>query len=115
MTYITQFDYEAPAGANLALALGDIRDIGTARVRLNGHDLGVTWTPPFRLEIGDALKPRGNVLEVEVTNSWRNRLVGNWSIPKSRRFTRTYIKIRKDWELLDEGLLGPVQIYTVKD
>jgi hypothetical protein len=82
---------------------------------LNGQDLGITWTPPFRLEIGHALKPRDNALEVEVTNSWRNRLVGDRDRPENQRFTKTNIITKSDWTLLDSGLLGPVQIFIVKE
>lgn len=116
-TYRIKFDFGAPmqSGAKLILGLGDIRDVGIARVRLNGKDLGVVWTPPFRTEIGDALKAQGNVLEVEVTNSWRNRLVGDRDKAESRRFTKTNITIIKEWPLLDSGLLGPVQIFAVQE
>jgi hypothetical protein len=97
------------------LGLGDIRDIGIARVRLNGKDLGITWTPPFRVDIPDALKPSGNLLEVEVINSWRNRLLGDRDRAANERFTKTNITIGKDWSLLDSGLLGPVQIFAVNE
>jgi (4-O-methyl)-D-glucuronate---lignin esterase len=116
-TYRIKFDVGAliQSRAKLMLGLGDIRDVGIARARLNGKDLGVVWTPPFRVEIGDALKSQGNALEVEVTNSWRNRLVGDRHQPENRRFTKTNITIRKEWPLLDSGLLGPVQIFAVKE
>jgi (4-O-methyl)-D-glucuronate---lignin esterase len=104
-----------PRDAHLALGLGDIRDIGIARVRLNGKDLGITWTPPFRLDIPDGLKPSGNLLEVEVINSWRNRLLGDKARAANERFTKTNITIGKDWSLLDSGLLGPVQIFAVSE
>ncbi len=116
-TYRIKFDVGAQilSRARLMLGLGDIRDVGIARARLNGKDLGVVWTPPFRIEIGDALKAQGNVLEFEVTNSWRNRLVGDRDQPASRRFTKTNITIRKEWPLLDSGLLGPVRIFAVQE
>lgn len=109
------FDPQARAGSKLLLSLGDIRDVGIARVRLNGKDLGVTWTPPFRVEIGEPLNEKGNLLEVEVTNSWRNRLVGDLDRPEDRRFTKTNITVKKDWSLQDSGLFGPVQIFAVKE
>ncbi|HKX26303.1 MAG TPA: glycosyl hydrolase [Blastocatellia bacterium] len=116
-TYRIEFDLnqQVAASARLALGLGEIRDVGIARVRLNGKDLGVTWTPPFRMELGPGLIQPRNVLEVEVINSWRNRLVGDRDLPEDRRFTRTNVTIRKEWPLLDSGLLGPVQIFSVKD
>lgn len=111
-TYSIQFDVTEPVTRrrDLMLALGDLRDVGIARVRLNGKDLGVTWTRPFRVEISHPLKPQGNLLEVDVTNSWRNRLVGDRDKPESGRLTKTNILIRKDWQLLESGLFGPVEI-----
>jgi alpha-L-rhamnosidase len=116
-TYRTEFDLNDRAndGRKLFLDLGDVQDVGIARVRLNGKDLGVVWTPPFRLEISDELKREGNLLEVDVTNSWRNRLVGDRELPDDRRFTKTNITIRKEWTLLDSGLLGPVQVLAAKN
>ena len=81
-----------------------------ARVRLNGQDLGIVWAPPFRVEVSKALKKKGNKLEIEVVNSWRNRLVGDRDKPQDQRFTKTNITIRKEWPLLPAGLLGPVQL-----
>jgi hypothetical protein len=116
-TYSTEFDFNGQAGARrtLELDLGDVRDVGIARVRVNGKDLGVVWTPPFRVTLTDALKPKGNLLEVEVINSWRNRLVGDRELPDDRRFTKTNITIRKEWGLLESGLLGPVRILSAKN
>jgi alpha-L-rhamnosidase len=113
--YRTRFDYaRAAETARLAIDLGDVRDVGVARVILNGEELGITWSPPFRLEIPGRLKPRDNDLQIEVANSWRNRLVGDRDLPEDRRYTRTNITIRKEWPLLDAGLLGPVRIVTVR-
>jgi hypothetical protein len=52
------------------------------------------------------------VLEVEVINSWRNRLVGDRDQPAEKRFTKTNITIRREWQLLESGLLGPVVLET---
>jgi hypothetical protein len=114
--YRTQFDFPAPKAKTdrMMLDLGDIRDVGVARVTLNGQELGIVWSPPFRIEITTALKPRGNQLEVEVANSWRNRLVGDRDLSEAKRFTRTNITIRKEWILLDSGLLGPVRILLAR-
>jgi hypothetical protein len=113
--YCTRFDFAAAAGtARLAIDLGDVRDVGIARVTLNGQELGIVWSPPFRLEIAGRLKPRDNDLQIEVANSWRNRLVGDRDLSDAERYTRTNITIRKEWPLLDAGLLGPVRILTVR-
>jgi hypothetical protein len=92
------------------LDLGRVEDVGIARVTLNGRDLGILWARPFRVDISDVLKPGRNLLQVNVVNSWRNRLVGDRGLPQSRRYTKTNITIRPEWKLLESGLLGPVII-----
>jgi len=93
----------------LWLDLGRVREL--AEVRLNGQSLGITWAPPFRVELGEALKPAGNVLEIEVVNFWPNRIIGDAALPPEKRITRTNIrKLTKDTPLVESGLLGPVQL-----
>ena len=60
----------------------DLGDVGVmAQVRLNGKDLGVLWMKPFRLDVSKVLKPGENILEVDVTNLWCNRLIGDEQYP----------------------------------
>ena len=99
---------EGPGG--IMLDLGRVEDTGIARVMLNGRDLGVVWTKPFRVEISSAMKAGANHLEVEVINSWRNRLIGDRDLPASQRRTATNITVRNDWKLASSGLLGPVRL-----
>ena len=111
-TYNTSFNFEEKIDRRKEywLDLGKVEDVGIARVRLNGQDLGILWTMPFRTDISDVLKPGRNLLEVDVINSWRNRLVGDRNLPQSRRYTKTNITIRREWKILESGLLGPVTI-----
>lgn len=90
------------------LELGDIKDVGVARIKLNGNDLGVVWTPPFRIDISEALIIGENKLEIHVTNSWRNRLIGDRNKPIKEKLTNTNIRVGQDWKLEASGLLGPV-------
>jgi hypothetical protein len=91
------------------LDLGDVREI--AEVRLNGRSLGILWAPPFRVELTGALKPRGNVVEVEVVNFWPNRIIGDASLPPEHRLTRTNIRaFTAETPLMESGLLGPVRV-----
>jgi hypothetical protein len=95
------------------LDLGDVRNV--AEVRLNGKDLGVVWTRPFRVEIGAALQPAGNRLEIRVTNLWPNRLIGDAALPAEKRLTRTHVaKFKKGSPLLPSGLLGPVRLLAAE-
>ena len=56
-------------------------------VRLNGCPAGAAWCEPYVVELpAVALKGRDNELEVEVTNSWRNRLIGDEQEPADCEF-----------------------------
>ena len=71
--------------AMLASDIAPILDLGQvevmARVRINGRDLGILWKAPFLAEVTGVLKPGRNELEIEVTNLWPNRLIGDEQLP----------------------------------
>jgi hypothetical protein len=93
----------------LVLDLGTVKEL--AEVRLNGQSLGVLWAPPLRVDVTDIVKPAGNRLEIDVTNFWPNRIIGDQSLPPEKRFTQTNIrKLTKDMPLIESGLLGPVTL-----
>ncbi|MDB5242993.1 MAG: glycoside hydrolase [Spirosoma sp.] len=77
--------------------------------------LGIVWAPPFRVAVGKYLKPTGNQLEIDVVNSWRNRLIGDRDKAKDKRLTKTNVTIRPDWQLQKSGLLGPVQLVQASE
>ena len=94
------------------LDLGRVKNLAT--IRLNGKDLGVVWTAPWRVEITDAVKSIGNQLEIDVVNLWPNRLIGDAALPPEKRFTMTNVDTyKKDSPLLKSGLLGPVTLQKV--
>jgi hypothetical protein len=89
-TYRSSFILEKVPDETLFLDLGRVEVV--ARVRLNGKDLGVSWRPPHCFAVGDALRARRNTLEIEVANTWVNRLVGDEQLPLDGDW--------KDWETL---------------
>ncbi|TZF82815.1 glycosyl transferase family 2 [Pedobacter sp. BS3] len=93
---------------SLLLDLGVVKDI--CQVWLNGKDLGIVWTAPWRVDISDVVKEKGNQLKIEVINLWPNRLIGDAALPKEKRLTNTNIVFKKEDKLLPSGLLGPVTI-----
>ena len=96
-------------GSELFLDLGEVCEL--AEVKLNGKSLGVVWTPPFRVKIGDAVKAGDNRLEVEVVNFWPNRIIGDAALPEAQRRTRTNVrKLTAESRLMKSGLLGPVRL-----
>lgn len=81
-TYHRRFVLPAGFAAHdrgLYLDLGRVAVI--AEVKLNGHDLGILWKPPFRVEITEAIRAGANELVVNVVNLWPNRLIGDDMLP----------------------------------
>ncbi|MBN2024569.1 MAG: discoidin domain-containing protein [Pirellulales bacterium] len=110
-TYRNAFDLPDPpagAGPRRFLDLGKVNHV--ARVRLNGKDLGVLWTAPWRVDVTDAIKAKGNRLEIEVVNTWLNRLVGDAHLPPEKRLAKTNARYPVGQPLLPSGLLGPVTL-----
>ncbi len=65
--------------SKLFLDLGTVHAL--AEVWLNGKNLGVVWTAPWRVDISSAIKSKRNNLEIKVTNVWANRLIGDEQQP----------------------------------
>ena len=89
--------------------------VETAKVTLNGKDLGVVWCDPRRVDITEAIKTGENELEIEVVNKWPNRLIGDAKLPADQRRTRTNITKYNspktgEHALQPSGLLGPVRL-----
>jgi hypothetical protein len=60
------------------LDLGEVADV--ARVFVNGEEVDVLWTPPFRADITPFLREGRNTLAIHVANRWVNRLIGDAAI-----------------------------------
>lgn len=130
--YAKTFQADKPAEGRVLLSLGDVKNI--AKVKLNGTDAGIVWCAPWQIDVTDALQSGENTLEVEVTNLWVNRLIGDEQLPDdgivngqwpdwylqgtprpSKRFTFTTWKHYKaDSPLQPSGLLGPVCLIEAK-
>ncbi len=122
---------EIRKGASLKLGLGQV-DV-MARVKLNGKDLGLLWCSPFQVDISGAVKPGENMLEIEVTNLWINRMIDDAAFPydkkiyrqirdgqplpaDSRRKTFQFevknVHPKKNDPRHASGLIGPVRLYA---
>ena len=115
--YVLTFD--APdAAPRHQLALGKVGE--SARVRLNGRELGVLFASPFTVETGP-LRRTGNVLEVEVTNLSANRIrdLDQRGVPWRNFKDINFVNIdykpfdASKWPLRMSGLLGPVTLQTM--
>lgn len=63
----------------LYLNIGQVYNI--ARVRINGTDLGTIWCAPWQVEIPKGILKDENILEIDVANTWVNRLIGDEQEP----------------------------------
>lgn len=80
--YRKDFNLEEKPKANeqVILDLGQVSI--AAEVKVNGENIGVLWIAPFEADIAQYLKKGSNELEIQVTNQWSNRLIGDEHYPK---------------------------------
>ncbi|WP_340114674.1 glycosyl hydrolase [Maribellus mangrovi] len=93
-------------------------DVGTvfnlAEIKVNGINCGVAWTSPYCVDISKGLREGTNQLEIAVTNTWANRLMGDHELTEEDRITWTTCAYRLEGnELLPAGLLGPVIVKKI--
>jgi len=69
-------DFQARS-KRLVLNLGDVREI--AKVRIDGKEVATLWHPPYAVDVSAFITRADKVytIEVEVTNTWFNRLAGD--------------------------------------
>ncbi len=140
-TYSKTIDVAADfVGGNCRLYL-DLGKVGVmAEVKLNGHDLGILWKEPYRVDVTGVLQSGQNDLEVKVVNLWINRLIGDEQLPEDSernsdgtlkqwpqwmvngqpsptgRFTFTSWRLwKKNDPLVDSGLIGPVTLTATEN
>ena len=84
---------------------------GLATIRVNGIDCGTVWTNPYNVEISQALKTGNNKIEIIVSNTWHNRLIGDNLLPQEKRTTWTTAPFRlKNKPLQPAGLVGNIKL-----
>jgi hypothetical protein len=106
----------ADAKRDWLLDLGELCE--SARVRVNGVDVGTAWAIPYRVPLGGALRRGRNVLELEVTNLAANRFRalaqrGELELPHFMSWRSG--KKPQDWDAMPSGVLGPVRLVESKD
>jgi hypothetical protein len=108
-------------GQRIWLDLGKVRDI--AEVKINGATAGISWAPPYRLDVTEALHPGPNKVEISVTNEWTNRQIGDRDAPESQRVLETPPVVSgrpgggsfgRPQVLGESGLLGDVRLVAVR-
>ncbi|WP_303208009.1 glycosyl hydrolase [Bacteroides oleiciplenus] len=104
---------KVPKNQKLYLDLGDLSAM--AKVKVNGEYVGGVWTSPYQLEVTGKLRKGKNKLEVEVVNTWMNRLIGDHRLAPEERIVKTDNNHWKaDSPLQPSGLLGPVSILSIE-
>lgn len=117
---------QGDGGRGWLLDLGRVAE--SARVRLNGKDLGVLIKAPYRVLIPADLIRESNLLEVEVSNLMANRIADldrrgvNW-----KRFYNINMPARRPenrgadglfnaskWPPRESGLIGPVTLVATE-
>ncbi|MGC4102831.1 glycosyl hydrolase [Ferruginibacter sp.] len=108
--YSNTFSIKNEAEFNTAFIMfKTINNIAT--IKINGVDCGTLWTPPYSLNISKVLKKGENKIEIAVSNTWHNRLIGDNLLPVEKRITYTTAPFRlKDKPLLPAGIIGDVKI-----
>tara|TARA_S200000501_G_scaffold195755_1_gene184326 strand:+ start:20139 stop:23453 length:3315 start_codon:yes stop_codon:yes gene_type:complete len=94
-------------------------DIGNftamAKVRINGQYAGGLWTPPHQLNVSDLVKEGENEIEIEIVNTWVNRIIGDMQLPKKDRQIWTVVNpYNANSPLQSSGLFGPVSINRIR-
>ncbi|MDR0845363.1 MAG: DNA-binding protein [Tannerella sp.] len=111
--YSTTFNWKE-TNENQFIELDSVYNL--ASVKINGIDCGTIWTKPYRLDISKALKPGVNAIEIEVSNTWANRIMGdedfNAEADESKKiWTNARYRIPKK-ELVKSGLTGEIRIVS---
>ena len=117
---------ESRAAGLVRLQLGNVGQI--AQVSVNGSPARIVWTAPWTVDLTGMVKAGSNRLEIDVTNTWVNRLIGDCLLPADKRYTKTAVGYFKDdvfsdgkklrafqgfspkSPLMPSGLLGPVRL-----
>lgn len=124
----------------VVLFLGNVSNI--CSVSIDGKKKTVLWQPPFYLDITNEVQPdKEHVLEIEVANSWLNRMIGDeqypddladdpdwkagrwpkWFVsgaerPEPRRISFSSLRqVHRESPLVPSGLIGPVRIVFLSD
>ena len=113
-TYMNTFEINSlDKNEKIILDLGEVKNL--AEVFINGKSAGIVWKKPFVVNIASLLIKGGNTIEVKVVNSWVNRLVGDMQPGVTKIGFTTMPLFKVDSPLEPAGLLGPVQLITMKE
>ena len=111
VTYETEFDC-SDASAPVELDLGRVESI--AKVYVNDVSVRTLWCEPYSCRLNGFARKGCNRLRIEVTNTWRNRVIYDLGQPEANR--KTWIIYQPDYNpsptdpFVLSGILGPVRL-----
>ena len=112
IVYTNSFNLASKPKGKLFLNLGDVTAM--AKIKVNGQYVGGVWTAPYRVDISHAVRKGDNSVEIEVVNTWVNRLIGDAHLPADERPTWSPTN---PWTskspLQKSGLVGPVVVESL--
>ncbi len=112
--YRNTFQLSGKYSKKVSLSFTSINTIAT--IKINGIDCGTLWTAPYQLDITKAARQGDNSIEIAVTNTWHNRLMGDHTLPENKRTTFTTAPYRLEGKpLLPAGLMGEVKMEVETD
>lgn len=107
----------ALAGGRIDLDLTRVESV--AKVFVNGALVRTLWCEPYCCDISGVVKAGRNELRIEVTNTWRNRVIYDLGLPEKERKTRILYQPRYNPKPTDpfvpSGILGPVLLKEYGD
>lgn len=119
--YSITFDLGKKTAADYLLDLGRVNE--SAKLRVNGKEIGILWSIPFQANIGKYLKPGKNTITIEVANLMANRIA---DMDRKAEVWRNYHEINfvnikyknfdaSNWAPQTSGLIGPVTITPLQN
>ncbi|MBQ8070987.1 MAG: hypothetical protein IJ202_09070 [Bacteroidales bacterium] len=113
-TYTNSVSLDSVEGETI-LDLGDVKFM--AEVYVNGQFCGRAWKQPYTVDISSAAKVGENTIEVRVANMWLNRLVGDLQPECKEKITYTDAPraFSASMDILPAGLLGPVEVLSIRE
>lgn len=108
-TYETEFDCSNESEP-VELDLGRVESI--AKVYVNDVPVRTLWCEPYSCRLNGFVRKGRNRLRIEVTNTWRNRVIYDLGQPEKDR--KTWIIYQPDYNpsptdpFVPSGILGPV-------
>jgi hypothetical protein len=126
-TVVYSIKFRKPAGKADAYQIDLGKVCSSARVSLNGKEIGVLIGPKFKVTVDKKLLKDKNTLEVKVSNLMANRIAYmdrnkiewkkfyniNFSA-RLRENAKNGIFDASDWKPMESGLIGPVSLTPMK-